>query len=104
MLIGHGNAGILSLPDKSSCVGGSVVILANKKTGRCCVLNWRSKKLVRKVVRNFGFQKILGSKNFGSRKILGPEKILGLENFGVWIIFWVWKNFVFGKILSLEIF
>ena len=51
MFIGHGNAGILSLPDKSSCVvGGSVVILANKKTGRCCALNWRSKKLVRKVV------------------------------------------------------
>ena len=87
MLIGHGNAGILSLPDKSSCVGGSVVILANKKTGRCCVLNWRSKKLVRKVVRNFGFQKILGSKNFGFEKFWAQKK------------FWVWKNFGFGEIL-----
>ena len=87
MLIGHGNVGILSLPDKSICVGGSVVILANKKTGRCCVLNWRSKKLVRKVVRNFGFQKFWVSKNFGPRK-----------NFGFGEILW------FGKIFGLEKF
>ena len=50
VIIGHGDAGIRSLPDKTSSVGGTVVILANRKTRKCCVLSWRSKKLVRKVI------------------------------------------------------
>ena len=50
IFIGHGDAGLRSLPDKINSVGGSVVMLANKKTGKVCVLSWRSKKLIRKVI------------------------------------------------------
>ena len=38
------------MPDKLSSVGGQVILLADKSKGLACVLNWRSKKLVRKVV------------------------------------------------------
>ena len=48
--IGYGDAGIRSMPDKVSSVGGVVLLLANEKKNVACVLMWRSKKLVRKVV------------------------------------------------------
>ena len=50
VFIGHGDAGLRSLPDKLSSVGGAVVMLANKKTKNVCLLSWKSKKLIRKVV------------------------------------------------------
>ena len=50
MLVGYGDAGIKSMPDKLSSVGGQVILLANTSTNMACVLSWRSKKLVRKVV------------------------------------------------------
>ena len=49
-LIGYSDAGIKSMPDKLTSVGGQVVLLVNEKKQLACVLNWRSKKLVRKVV------------------------------------------------------
>lgn len=49
-LVGYGDAGIRSMPDKLSSVGGQVILLADTSRGLACVLNWRSKKLVRKVV------------------------------------------------------
>ena len=36
--------------DKSTSVGGYVVLLSNKETKACCVLGWKSKKIKRKVV------------------------------------------------------
>jgi hypothetical protein len=48
--VGYGDAGIKSLPDKVSSVGGQVILLVNAYQNLACVLNWRSKKLVRKVV------------------------------------------------------
>ena len=50
MLVGYGDAGIKSMPDKLSSVGGQVILLVNTCTNLACVLSWRSKKLVRKVV------------------------------------------------------
>ena len=50
MLVGYGDAGIKSMPDKLSSVGGQVILLANTNTNLACALSWRSKKLVRKVV------------------------------------------------------
>ena len=50
IFVGYGDAGIKSMPDKISSVGGQVILLANTYKNRACVLNWRSKKLVRKVV------------------------------------------------------
>ena len=38
------------MPDKVTSVGGQVVMLVNENKQLACVLNWRSKKLVRKVV------------------------------------------------------
>ena len=49
-IVAYGDAGIKSLPDKQSSVGGQVILLVNTNTNLACVLNWRSKKLVRKVV------------------------------------------------------
>ena len=48
--VGYGDAGIKSMPDKLSSVGGQVILLSDNSKGLACVLNWRSKKLVRKVI------------------------------------------------------
>ena len=48
-IVGYGDAGIRSLPDKLSSVGGQVIMIINKAKSRGCILNWRSKKLLRKV-------------------------------------------------------
>ena len=50
ILIGHGDAGVKSMPDKITSVGGYVVLLCNKKTAKCCVLQWKSKQIRRKVI------------------------------------------------------
>ena len=50
IMVGLGDAGIKSMPDKATSVGGHVILMCNRKTNRCCVLLWRSKKIVRKVV------------------------------------------------------
>ena len=49
-LVGYGDAGVRSMPDKINSVGGQVILLVNPKKNKACVLNWRSKKLVRKVI------------------------------------------------------
>ena len=49
-LVGYGDAGVKSMPDKISSVGGKVILLVNSKKEAACVLSWRSKKLNRKVV------------------------------------------------------
>ncbi len=49
-IIGYSDAGIKSMPDKITSVGGQVVLLVNENIQLACVLNWRSKKLVRKVI------------------------------------------------------
>ena len=48
--VGYADAGIKSMPDKISSVGGQVILIANSHKQVACILNWRSKKLVRKVV------------------------------------------------------
>ena len=48
-LVGHGDAGYKSLPDKISISGGHVILLCNKEIGVSCVVNWRSRKLKRVV-------------------------------------------------------
>ena len=50
VIVGYGDAGIKSMPDKQSSVGGQVILLVNTHRNSACVLSWRSKKLVRKVV------------------------------------------------------
>ena len=50
VLVGFGDAGIKSMPDKMTSIGGMVVLLCNKVTGAAAVLSWRSKKLRRKVI------------------------------------------------------
>ena len=49
VLLGFGDAGIKSMPDKMTSIGGYVVLLYNRMTNATAVLNWRSKKLRRKV-------------------------------------------------------
>ena len=48
-IVAHGDAGIKSMPDKLSSCGGTVVMVVNTKTNRACIINWRSKKIQRKV-------------------------------------------------------
>jgi hypothetical protein len=50
VIIGHGDAGIKSMPDKLTSVGGQVIQVVNKETNKACVLGWRSRKLKRKVI------------------------------------------------------
>ena len=49
VLVGFGDAGIKSMPDKMTSISGQVILLCNRRTGATAVLNWRSKKLRRKV-------------------------------------------------------
>jgi hypothetical protein len=49
-IVGYSDAGIKSMPDRLTSVGGQVVLLVNERKELACVLNWRSKKLMRKVV------------------------------------------------------
>ena len=49
VLIGFGDAGIKSMPDKMTSIGGLVVLMYNRVTHSTAVLSWRSKKLRRKV-------------------------------------------------------
>ena len=48
-IVGYSDAGIRNMPDRLSSVGGQVILLVNGNKNVACVLNWRSKKLVRKV-------------------------------------------------------
>ena len=50
LLVGFGDAGVKSMPDKITSVGGHVKLLCDVRTNRCCVLGWRSRKIKRKVV------------------------------------------------------
>jgi hypothetical protein len=49
VLVGHGDAGIMSMPDKMTSVGGGVLLLCNRKIGAAAALSRRSNKLRRKV-------------------------------------------------------
>ena len=48
-LVGFGDAGFKSLPDKISSCGGQVLLLSNEKKGVSCVVNWKAKKIKRVV-------------------------------------------------------
>ena len=48
-LVGYGDAGFKSLPDKVSSCGGHVEMISNEKRGISCITSWRSKKLKRVV-------------------------------------------------------
>ena len=49
ILCGHSDAGIKSMPDKVTSVSGHVIMLCNSIRNICCMLNWKSKKIKRKV-------------------------------------------------------
>ena len=40
LLLGHGDAGIKSMPDKLTSVGGQVILVVNRTTNHTCVLGW----------------------------------------------------------------
>ena len=45
-LLVSGDAGIKSLPDKVTSVGGQVILLSNRTKNKTCVLLWRLKKIL----------------------------------------------------------
>ena len=49
VVIGFADASVHSMPDRIGSVGGQVLMIANKRTERACVLGWRSKQLYRVV-------------------------------------------------------
>ena len=65
ILVGLGDAGVKTLPDKIGSVGGQVVLLGNKITGKVCVLSWRSKKLIRKVVSSLAGEALATNDTLG---------------------------------------
>ena len=40
LLLGHRDAGIKSMPDKLTSVGGQVILVVNRTTNHTCVLGW----------------------------------------------------------------
>ena len=54
VLVCHGDAGIKSMPDKVSSVAGHVLLIVNRVTNKCSVMNWRSKKIKRIVSSSLG--------------------------------------------------
>jgi hypothetical protein len=50
LLIGFGDAGVKSMPEKITSVGEQVKLLCDVTTNKCCVLGWKSKKIKRKVI------------------------------------------------------
>ena len=48
-VVGHGDAGYRSLPDRVSSCGGQVILIINKRTQVQCVVSWRCKKIKRVV-------------------------------------------------------
>ena len=50
LLVGFADAGVKSMPDKITSVGGHVKLLVDVRTNKCCVLGWKSKKIKRKVI------------------------------------------------------
>ena len=55
-LVGYGDAGIRSMPDKVSSVGGQVVLLANQNQNVACVLHWKIQKVASKSCQLIGRQ------------------------------------------------
>jgi len=49
-IVGYSDAGVKSMLDKLTSVEGQVVVVVNEEKHAACILNWRSKKLQRKVV------------------------------------------------------
>ena len=39
-LVGYGDAGVKSLPDKLSSCGGQVIMMVNKHKKKVCIINW----------------------------------------------------------------
>ena len=64
-IVGHGDAGIKSMPDKLTSVGGHVVMLTNRKTEKTCVVSWKSKKIKRKVISSLAGEALAMSGTFG---------------------------------------
>ena len=79
--VGYGDAGFKSLPDKLSSVGGHVVLLVNEDKATACTLNWRSKKLQRKVASSMAAEGLAMVQTIGVmvynkailRQIYGPQ-------------------------------
>ena len=59
MIVGYGEAGIKSMPDKLISVQGQVIMIVNAAVCRACILNWRAKKLVRKVVSSLAGESLV---------------------------------------------
>ena len=49
VILGFADASLYAMPDRVGSVGGQVLMMANRKTDRACVLGWRSKQLSRVV-------------------------------------------------------
>ena len=51
-IVGYSDAGVRSMSDRLTTVGGQVVLLVNKEKRIACVLNWRSNKHSRRWTQN----------------------------------------------------
>ena len=76
VLVGHGDCGLKSMPDKITSVGGYVVMLCNKRTNACCVLVWKSKKIRRKVINTLAGEALAMIGVFGTRANDIPTLVL----------------------------
>ena len=89
ILLGHGDAGAKTLPDKATSVGGQVVFIFNRSTKEAAIIHWKSKKLKRKVMSStageyFAMTSIIGqlvymrlilARIYGDRMLKIPTRI-----------------------------
>ena len=90
VLVGHGDAGIKSMPDKITSVGGQVIMMVNKETRKTCVLGWRSRKLKRKVISSLAGEALAMTGTIGeivyTKAILSQILGMGVDKVPVIIV------------------
>ena len=72
VLLCHGDAGIKSMPDKMSSVACHVLLIVNRVTTKCSVMNLRSKKIKRVVSSSLGGETIATIGAIGELLMLKP--------------------------------
>ena len=85
VIVGFSDASVNSMPDRVGSVGGQVILAANKKTDRACVLSWRSKQLHRVVHSSLAAEAFSLLELFGDLKYtrLTLQQLYGKQVFDI---------------------
>ena len=81
VIVGHGDAGIKSMPDKHTSVRGQVVMICDRLTNKACTILWRARKIKRKVNSSLAGEALATLDTIGEVVYLKSvlEKIFGTQ-------------------------